>query len=239
MKDPKVFILREALGFDRIWVPGSNKLYKLYELEQRAKDCKRCSLYKTRNKFVFGWGNPYSGIMAVGEAPGPEEDELGKPFVGKAGEFLDFALREAGIDRERDIYLTNVLKCFPLKIVNGMNTNGILRNGKDKVARSRPFRAPHPTEIRACSQWLEAQIEIIKPRFILAMGNPAVQYFLGPGYNVTTLQGEPRKIRNGSIVVFPVPHPSFIIRNRTEENEKRYIGLLKKFRELVGDLIPS
>ncbi|MEO0247376.1 MAG: uracil-DNA glycosylase [candidate division WOR-3 bacterium] len=238
MKDFRVTLLRDILGYSTVWIPEGNKLYKLYQLEQIAVKCKKCPLYATRNKFVFGWGNPYSGIMAVGEAPGPEEDELGKPFVGRAGEFLDYAMREAGIDRERDLYLANVLKCFPIKITNGNHLNGKINGNPQPFRRTKAFREPHPSEIKACSNWLEAQISIIKPKFILAMGNPSIRYFLGPNVNISFIAGQPRKIRGGEITVFPIHHPSFIIRNKTPENEKRYIELLKKFREVVGDLIP-
>jgi DNA polymerase len=236
MKDPRVIIYKEALGFDRVWLPDSNKNLKLFLLEHQASKCRKCPLYRTRDKFVFGWGNPYSGIMAVGEAPGPDEDKLGKPFVGRAGEFLNYALKEAGIDRERDIYLANVLKCIPVELATGSNGNPVaLVNNYGKKS----FRAPSSSEIEACSQWLEAQISIIKPKFILAMGNPSVRYFLGKNVNVTAVLGTPRKIRDGSITVFPVLHPSYIIRKKSPDLEKMYIEQLKKFKELVSGLIPD
>ncbi|HOK22810.1 MAG TPA: uracil-DNA glycosylase [Candidatus Hydrothermia bacterium] len=235
MKDPKVLIFREALGFDKVWIPDANKTFKLYLIEQEAGRCKRCPLWRTRDRCVFGWGNPYSGIMAIGEAPGPDEDRLGKPFVGRAGEFLDYALKQAGIDRERDLYLGNVLKCIPVRFVNSFN-GSVSSNNVGKWQR-KSFRAPQLEEVRACSGWLEAQIKVIKPRFILAMGNPAAQYFLGRGINVTQIAGQPKKIRNGEFILYPVMHPSFIVRQKTEELEKRYIEHLKRFRELVGDLI--
>ncbi len=236
MKDPKVLILREVLGFEKVWIPEENREYKLYLLEKMSEQCKNCPLHRTREKFVFGWGNPYTGIMAVGEAPGPDEDRLGKPFVGRAGEFLNYALMEAGIDRERDLYLANVLKCIPVEFSKGSNGTAVpILNKYGKKS----FRAPRIEEINACSKWLEAQIKIVKPKFILAMGNPAVQYFLGRGVNVTSILGEPRKIRNGEISVFPVMHPSYIIRKKTPELEKKYIEQLKKFRKLVGDLLPN
>ena len=236
MKDPRVLIWREVLGFDRVWLPDSNKKLKLFLLEQQASKCKKCPLFRTREKFVFGWGNPYSGIMAVGEAPGPDEDKLGKPFVGRAGEFLNYALKEAGIDRERDLYIANVLKCIPVELATGTNGNPVaLLNKYGKKS----FRAPNKAEIAACSEWLESQIFIIKPRFILAMGNPSVRYFLGDKVNITAVLGTPRKIRDGSITVFPVLHPSYIIRKKNPDLEKLYIQQLKNFKELVSELIPD
>uniref|UniRef100_A0A7C2PF22 Type-4 uracil-DNA glycosylase n=1 Tax=candidate division WOR-3 bacterium TaxID=2052148 RepID=A0A7C2PF22_UNCW3 len=236
MKDPRVLIWREVLGFDRVWLPDSNKKLKLFLLEQQASKCKKCPLFRTREKFVFGWGNPYSGIMAVGEAPGPDEDKLGKPFVGRAGEFLNYALKEAGIDRERDLYIANVLKCIPVELATGTNGNPVaLLNKYGKKS----FRAPNKAEIAACSEWLESQISIIKPRFILAMGNPSVRYFLGDKVNITAVLGTPRKIRDGSITVFPVLHPSYIIRKKNPDLEKLYIQQLKNFKELVSELIPD
>ncbi len=235
MKDPRVLILREVLGFEKVWIPQGNREYKLFLLEKTSEKCKNCPLHRTRGKFVFGWGNPYSGIMAVGEAPGPDEDRLGKPFVGRAGEFLNYALKEAGIDRERDLYLANVLKCIPVEL--SVNSNGTQIPVLNKYGK-KTFRPPKLEEVNACSKWLEAQIKIIKPKFILAMGNPAVQYFLGRGVNVTSVLGEARKIRNGLITVFPVMHPSYIVRKKSQELESLYIQHLKKFRDLVGKLIP-
>lgn len=236
MKDPRVIIYKEALGFDRVWLPDSNKNLKLLLLEQQASKCRKCPLYRTRDKFVFGWGNPYSGIMAVGEAPGPDEDKLGKPFVGRAGEFLNYALKEAGIDRERDLYIANVLKCIPVELATGANGKPVALLNK---FGKKSFRAPNKTEVSACSEWLEAQISIVKPKFILAMGNPSVRYFLGEKVNVTAVLGTPRKIRDGSITVFPVLHPSYIIRKKSPDLEMLYIQQLKKFKELVSELIPD
>ncbi len=130
-------ILKEELG----------KVYVLSKLEEKFSQCKRCALHTSRNSVVFGWGNPFARMMFVGEAPGREEDLRGKPFVGKAGKLLTDILRDVGIDRERDIYITNVIKCRP-------------PNNRD----------PKDEEISACHPILRYQIRIISPSILVALG---------------------------------------------------------------------
>ncbi|MEO0143920.1 MAG: uracil-DNA glycosylase [candidate division WOR-3 bacterium] len=119
----------------------------LEQFEEKIKNCMKCELHKTRTKFVFGSGNPYARIVLVGEAPGYEEDKTGKPFVGKAGKLLTQILEEIGIDREKDVFITNVVKCRPL-------------NNRD----------PKENEILTCKPYLDYQIKIISPKLIVALG---------------------------------------------------------------------
>ena len=127
---------------------------KLLELYEKVKECKKCQLWKTRTNVVFGSGSPDSKIILVGEAPGYWEDQKGKPFVGAAGKFLDELLTIAELKREQ-VYIANILKCRPP------------RN-----------RSPRTEEIKACTPFLDEQIEIIKPKIICTLGNFATSYIL-------------------------------------------------------------
>jgi len=219
-KNP-IYILKEVFDVEKAFVLGYNKEALLEYYKEKALKCRRCPLYKTRNRLVFGWGNPYSGVMAIGEAPGVDENRIGKPFVGKAGTFLAEAMEKAGIDRERDLYITNVLKCIPLAFPG-----------------SRKIRPPKKEEIRACSYFLEKQIQIIKPRLILAMGGFALSYLLQREVKITANIGQIFEIKDG-IKVFPVFHPSKIIREDKEKVRKHYVEDLKKFKSLIEELKES
>ena len=127
---------------------------KLVELREKVERCKKCELWKTRTRVVFGDGWSSAKVMLVGEAPGRNEDIRGKPFVGPAGKFLDELLRLAGLKRET-IYITNILKCRPPK-----------------------NRAPRVGEIYACTPYLDEQIKYIRPKVICTLGNFATSYIL-------------------------------------------------------------
>ncbi len=130
------------------------KTQDIENLAEAAGDCKKCGLSKSRNNVVFGKGNPSSGILLVGEAPGYNEDMRGVPFCGKAGDVLDILLSSAGMKRE-DVYITNIIKCRPPQ-----------------------NRDPEPAEIESCREYLEKQIEIIKPRIIGCLGRHSLRYFM-------------------------------------------------------------
>jgi len=121
-------------------------------MNEEIKNCKRCNLWKTRNNIVIGEGSLNADIMFIGEAPGYYEDKQGRPFVGKAGKILDELLNSVELKRE-EIYITNILKCRP--------------PGN---------RDPLPEEIKACTPYLDRQIEIIKPKKICTLGNFATNY---------------------------------------------------------------
>ena len=170
----------------------------LEELQKKALSCKKCSLYKSRTNLVFGSGNSVARIMFIGEAPGKNEDECGKPFVGSAGKNLDAYLEQAKLARE-DVYIANILKCRP-------------PNNRD----------PKPEEIKVCVPWLEAQIDIIKPAIIVTLGNFATQFILQTKKGITSLRGTLQQV-NGRKVL-PIFHPAAAIydRNKREFIEKDF-----------------
>jgi len=160
----------------------------LEELERRVQDCQRCGLAKGRTQVVFGEGDPQADLMFVGEGPGEVEDRTGRPFVGPAGQLLTQILASVGIPRE-EVYITNVVKCRP--------------PGN---------RVPTRQEMDACWEWLAAQIALINPKIIVTLGNAATQRLLGRSEGIGQLRGRFYRWKGG-IEVFPMFHPSFLLRN--------------------------
>ncbi|HET6794880.1 MAG TPA: uracil-DNA glycosylase [Acidimicrobiales bacterium] len=160
----------------------------LAELAQEAATCVRCPLSAGRTQVVFGVGNPTAPLMFVGEGPGREEDLRGEPFVGRSGKLLDRLIaEELGVDRT-GCYIANVVKCRP--------------PGN---------RDPRPEEITACRPWLEAQIDLIGPRVVVALGKFAAQLVLDSDEGIGRLRGRVHPWRNGTVVV-PTYHPSYALR---------------------------
>ncbi|RLE31140.1 uracil-DNA glycosylase [Candidatus Acetothermia bacterium] len=160
----------------------------LKELERRAQGCQRCGLAQGRTNLVFGEGDPEADLMFVGEGPGEVEDRTGRPFVGPAGQLLTQILASVDIPRE-EVYITNVVKCRP--------------PGN---------RVPTRKEMDACWEWLAAQIALIRPRIIVTLGNAATQRLLGRNEGIGQLRGRFYRWKGG-IEVFPMFHPSFLLRN--------------------------
>jgi len=160
----------------------------LEALKAKAASCQACRLSQSRTQVVFGEGNPDARVMFVGEAPGADEDRLGRPFVGKAGQLLDRILESAGIARE-SVYITNVVKCRP--------------PGN---------RTPLPDEVKVCTGlWLIPEIEAIRPLVIVPLGSVATQFFLGQKVSITKVRGQ--WFEWNGIKVFPMFHPAFLLRN--------------------------
>ena len=163
-------------------------------LRDAAADCKACDLWKRGTQTVFGEGTRRAIVMFIGEQPGNEEDLKGKPFVGPAGRLFDDALEEAGIDR-RQTYVTNVVKHFKWE-----------PRGKRRI-----HKKPNAQEISACRPWLEAEIALVKPKVIVALGATAAQTLLGPKFRVTKQRGEFIESTLAPYIMATV-HPSSILR---------------------------
>ena len=142
-------------------------------LASAAVACTACELYKTATQVVFGRGPAAAQIALVGEQPGDQEDLRGAPFVGPAGEVLDRALAEIGLDR-RSVYITNIVKHFKWE-----------PRGKRRI-----HQTPRANEIQACRPWLEAELAVVKPRVIVCLGSTAAQALIGPQFRITRSRGQ-------------------------------------------------
>ncbi len=160
---------------------------ELQALYLKIRDCKACDLYKTRKNFVFGYGNAHAKIMFVGEAPGREEDEQGIPFVGAAGKLLDKMLQAIGLRRD-EIYIANVLKCRP--------------PGN---------RNPLPDEVQKCEPYLKEQLQLIKPRLIVALGLYAGQTLLKKQETLSRMRGTVHRYEDIDVII--TYHPAALLRN--------------------------
>jgi len=189
-------------------VPNTHK-YIFSILNEQAVSCKKCKLCNTPGKSVFGEGNTEADIMFVGEAPGQNEAETGRPFVGKAGILLDNMITSIGFKRE-DVYICNIVKHRP------------------------PYnRKPEQEEVEACLPFLYSQIQVIDPMYIIALGSTAIEALLGPGLGVTKRCGnfESLKIKSNkygecSIAVMPMFHPAALLRN-PKWKEPAWYGMQK------------
>jgi len=187
----------------------------LEEIRKEVLNCRKCGLYRTRTNPVVGEGNPKAKIMFVGEAPGFNEDRMGRPFCGAAGRVLDELLESIGIKRE-DVYISNLLKCRPPE-----------------------NRDPQKEEISACSPYLERQIEIIKPKIICPLGRYSMR-FLMEKYGlkdkiepISRIHGRVFEINNlfQEIKIIPLYHPAVATYNiNMKEVLKRDFRILEKFR---------
>jgi DNA polymerase len=188
-------------------------------LKNAAADCKACDLWKKGTQTVFGEGGRRARVMFVGEQPGNEEDLTGKPFVGPAGRLFDSALEEVGIDRKQT-YVTNVVKHFKWE-----------PRGKRRI-----HKKPNSTEIAACRPWLEAEIAVVKPDVIVALGATAAQSLLGPQFRVTKQRGEFIESTLAAYVMATV-HPSSILRAPDDETRqleyRRFVDDLKKLARVI------
>ena len=164
----------------------------LDQIRAQAEACRGCPLWEGRTNLVFGVGNPQARVLIVGEAPGKNEDLQGEPFVGAAGKKLDALLEIAGLDRARDVYIANVLKCRP--------------PGN---------RDPRPEEIQACTPFLREQTRTIDPEFIVTLGNFSTKFILKTQVGITHLHGKLQMA--GKFKVFPIYHPAAAIYDRTKQ----------------------
>jgi uracil-DNA glycosylase family protein len=184
----------------------------LEQLRAEARECQRCPLWQTGTQTVFGEGPEDAPLMLVGEVPGDQEDKEGRPFVGPAGRLLDRALEEAGIDRTA-AYLTNAVKHFKWE-----------PRGKRRI-----HAKPSWSETMACRPWLEAEIEAVRPRVIVALGATAGQSLFGKQFRVTKQRGEWIETDLAEYATGTI-HPSAVLRQRDDESRHAEMG------KLVADL---
>ncbi|MDB5611933.1 MAG: uracil-DNA glycosylase [Bradyrhizobium sp.] len=166
----------------------------LKTLREEAAGCRACHLWKNATQTVFGEGPQNAQIMLVGEQPGDKEDLAGKPFVGPAGQMLDRALEEAGIDRKK-VYVTNAVKHFKF-----------VPRGKIRL-----HQKPNTPEIKACRQWYERELKSIKPDLVVAMGATAAQSVFGKITPINKNRGRPIDLDDGIKALVTV-HPSYLLR---------------------------
>ena len=186
----------------------------LDSLREAALVCVKCEhLVKSRTQVVFGVGNPKAELLFVGEAPGADEDIQGEPFVGKAGQLLTKIIQAMGYTRDQ-VYIANVLKCRP-----------------DMPAGSTGNRKPRPDEMETCLPWLEKQIELIKPKVMVALGATALEGLLGATTAVSKMRGRWLDFRG--IPVMATYHPAYLLRNQSiSEKRKVWEDMLQVLERL-------
>lgn len=178
-------------------------------------ECPHCTNAAGHTQTVFGEGNPEARLVFVGEAPGETEDQLGRPFVGRAGQKLDEMIKAMGMSRA-DVYIANVLK-----------------------SRPPDNRTPLPVEVQRCAPYLAAQLRIIRPTVIVSLGGPATKFLLGVETGITRLRGQwsgwtpPGESNATQIAVMPTYHPAYLLRNYTPKTRGEVWSDLKKVIECL------
>lgn len=203
-------------------LPGAPSLPKaasaaaFEDLRRRALECQRCpNLAASRKNVVFGVGDIQAEILFVGEAPGADEDSLGEPFVGKAGELLTRIITAMGLTREK-VYIANVLKCRP-----------------DTPGQFSGNRKPNPEEMETCLPFLQEQIQLIQPKVMVALGATAIEGILGRSpIHVTKVRGQWMQFRN--IPLMPTFHPAYLLRNESVSEKRKVWEDMLAVMERIG-----
>jgi len=183
---------------------------QLEELKEKVLNCSQCKLRAGCQHVVFGEGNPEAKIMLIGEGPGQEEDRLGRPFVGRAGQLLDRILEVCGFERFTHTYIANIVKCRPPQ-----------------------NRIPLPDERAACLPYLRQQMEIIKPQILVLLGATALQGLIDPAAKITKMRGQ--WLDWNGYKVMPTYHPAALLRNPGLKREAwdDFKQVAAMYRELV------
>ena len=203
-------------GSARDFMPASPAEQALPVLRDAAQRCQGCGLYAFATQAVFGEGPRDAQVMLVGEQPGDREDIAGEPFVGPAGQLLDRALVDAGIDRET-VYITNMVKHFKWKRTEHVS-------GKRRL-----HDKPNQYEVTACRPWLEAEIGNVKPKIVVCLGSTAAQGLIGKTFRVTKQRGEFFASDLAPFITATI-HPSAILRAPDDVSREH------EFDEFVADL---
>ena len=193
----------------------------LKALREAARSCKGCDLYKNATQTVFGEGPRTASVVFVGEQPGDQEDRQGRPFAGPAGRLLDKALADAQIPRSQ-VYVTNAVKHFKF-----------IWRGKRRL-----HQKPSIRQVTACRPWLEAEIEVLRPKLLVCMGAVAAQSVIGKAVPITQSRGKFLKSDLGPLTFITI-HPSTIYRHpEKKEQEKEYRRFAEEMK-LVGRKLRS
>ena len=187
----------------------------LKELRERAIVCQKCpNLAASRKNVVFGVGNMDAALMFVGEAPGADEDAQGEPFVGPAGQLLTRIILTMGLTRGK-VYIANVLKCRP-----------------DTPGETHGNRKPTPEEMKTCLPYLQAQIDLIQPKVIVALGGTAIEGLFGKTVGITRLRGNWQTFRGTPVM--PTFHPSYLLRKETLGEKRKVWEDMLQVMERLG-----
>ena len=179
------------------------------ELQAQCMQCKQCELGQTRTNLVFGVGNPESEVLFIGEGPGQQEDLKGEPFVGRSGQLLDKYLAAVDLDRRRNIYIANMVKCRP--------------PGN---------RDPKPEEQDICMRWLKAQVALMRPKIIVCLGRIAAQRVINKDFKVTKEHG--MFFEHNGILRMGMYHPAVLLRDpgKKEDALADFLTLRDKISEI-------
>ena len=178
------------------------------QLEEDAKQCRKCKLCQTRSNVVFGVGSKETDLIFIGEGPGADEDIQGIPFVGKAGKLMNMAFEIIGLDRNK-VYIANIVKCRPPS-----------------------NRNPQDDEAMACLNYLRNQVILVKPKIIVLLGSVALKNILGKEYGITASRG--KWIEKKGILYMPTWHPAALLRDETKKID--FIKDLKLVMERMDEL---
>ena len=181
------------------------------QVEQAVSSCENCRLCETRIQTVLGAGNPKAPILLVGEGPGENEDKQGIPFVGRGGQLLDKLLLHVGLSREKDVYITNMVKCRPPK-----------------------NRNPMPDEQEACIDYLRSQTALIRPKIIVCLGRIAACKLISPDFKVTSQHGQ--FFERNNVLLTATFHPASVLRNPPQRGltVDDFIAIKEKLDELLA-----
>ena len=179
------------------------------ELKKDCMGCTKCELCRTRTNLVFGTGNENAEVLFIGEGPGRNEDLQGLPFVGRGGQLLDKFLAAVDLDRNKNIYIANMVKCRPPQ-----------------------NRDPLPAEQEACIGWLREQVRLMRPKIIVCLGRISAQKLISPDFKVTKQHGE--FIEKGGILFMGTFHPAALLRNPNQKPDalEDFLKLKEKIKEI-------
>ena len=179
------------------------------ELKNACANCQKCELCQTRTNVVVGVGTPDAEVMFIGEGPGENEDLQGEPFVGRAGKLLDKMLIAVDLDRNKNIYIANIVKCRPPK-----------------------NRDPKPEEQEMCSDWLRNQVKLIRPKIIVCLGRIAAARIIKPDIKITKEHGQ--FIEKNGVLMMAMLHPAAILRDprRKPDAFNDFLILREKIKEI-------